>query len=289
MSRHLAALTALVALLAVSVIEGCGPTMSACSEANCGGCCDASGKCASGSTADSCGSGGARCSKCPTGAQCLQQVCTIIQGAGGGSSAAAGGAAAGGVASGGGMAAGGGVATGGGIASGGGVASGGGAATGGGTGGGVVNPGNCRVIANFTAPMASGLYKTNATKQAWISVFVAPSAPGSAFGIRGEAQLYRPLGATTFPISGTISPNTTFTACDECFLLSTLCDLGGANCMSTMLGRGGTYTFASATMNSLTGSAQNVVFQPWNLQTDTPVTSGEPCILIQNITYSATW
>jgi hypothetical protein len=42
-------------------------------------------------------------------------------------------------------------------------------------------------------------------------------------------------------------------------------------------------------MNSLTGSAQNVVFQPWNLQTDTPVTSGEPCILIQNITYSATW
>jgi hypothetical protein len=84
MRRSAVLFTVLSAILIVAVAQSCGPT---CSEANCGGCCDANGRCASGSTADLCGSLGARCTRCPMGAQCLQQVCTIVQGTGGGAPA----------------------------------------------------------------------------------------------------------------------------------------------------------------------------------------------------------
>ncbi|MDP3231434.1 MAG: hypothetical protein Q8N26_01570 [Myxococcales bacterium] len=264
-------------------VQGCGPTTSPCSEANCGGCCDATGRCASGSTPDLCGSAGARCAKCPTGAQCLQQVCTIIQGAGGGTTA--GGSAAGGTA--GGTAGG---ATAGGAATAGGNATAGGSATGGGTAGGMVNPGSCRVVNTFTAPMASGNYRANATTQVWFSEFVAPASVGSPLFIKGEAQLYRPLGMTpTFPLNGTISPQTLAKTCNECFILSTACDANGMNCAGTLLGRSGTYSFTGATMNSFSGNAQNVAFQHWDLQTDMPVNTAEPCIFIQSITFSSTF
>ena len=282
MRRSVVLFTVLSAILIVAVAQSCGPT---CSEANCGGCCDANGRCASGSTADLCGSLGARCTKCPMGAQCLQQVCTIVQGTGGG---AAGGAATGG--SGGAMGGGSGGGSAGGITAGG--AAGGMTAGGSATGGGA--PAGCRSIdlIESNSLMGGGTRTTNNGQQtAWFTAWAVPVSPGSPITLRLDVQIYRPLGTTPLlPARGSFSNSTRFTTCNECIQLANTCDLMGLNCVGgDMIALAGSYEFTSVSSNTLAANADNLLFRPWNLMLDTPRTSDTNCIYVRRLTFDARW
>jgi hypothetical protein len=289
MHRSVVLLSALSALLMVLIAQGCGA--GSCSEANCGGCCDANGRCASGSTPDLCGQAGARCSKCPNGAQCLQQVCTIVQGTGGGSgggtpmAGGAGGGASGGSTAGG--AAGGGV---GGGAAGGGVA--GGASAGGGSGGGA--PAGCTsidLIENLRI-RGGGVGPTSSGQQTgWSTAFWLPASVGSNLTLRIDAYVYRPVGTTpSLPITGTFTAASRFLTCDECLTLATACDLNGNACSGgDLIPRAGSYQFTQVASNALAGSAEHLLFRPWNLTTDAPRTSDSTCIYVRRLEFSATW
>jgi hypothetical protein len=283
MRRSVVLLSALSALLMLAIVQGCGA--ATCSEANCGGCCDPNGRCASGSTPDLCGSAGARCTKCPDGAQCLQQVCTIVQGAGGGSG---GGATSGGGAAGGSTA--GGTAGGSGVGGGGGGGAAGGVA-GGATGGGA--PPGCRPIDLIEANslMGGGTRPTMSGNQtAWFTAWAVPVSPGSLLTLRVDVQLYRPVGTTPMlPVVGTFSSSTRYSTCNECIQIANTCDSNGVNCMGDdMIALAGTYEFTAVSSNSLAGSFQNLVFRPWNLMDDTPITSTN-CLYVRTLTFSARW
>ncbi|MDX2013200.1 MAG: hypothetical protein SFW67_23595 [Myxococcaceae bacterium] len=286
MRRSVIFLSVLSTVLMLAIAQGCGA--STCSEANCGGCCDANGRCASGSTPDLCGKAGARCNKCPDGAQCLQQVCTIVQGTGGGTGGgmtAAGGAAGGST---GGGSAGGGAA--GGSTVGGGTA--GGGVAGGGSGGGA--PTGCRSIDLIEGSMLMGggtRTTMSGTQTAWFTAWPVPVSPGSNITLRLDVQLYRPVGTQPMlPVTGSFSSSTRFRTCDECIQLANTCDLVGDNCVGgNMIARAGSFQFTAASSNTLAGSFQHLLFRPWDLTTDMPVASDTNCIYVRSLTFDARW
>ncbi|MCA2979937.1 MAG: hypothetical protein INH41_22585 [Myxococcaceae bacterium] len=289
MRRSVLFLSAVSAFLMLAVAQGCGP--ATCSAMSCKGCCDASGRCDPGITAPLCGRDGSRCVQCPAGAQCLQQVCTIIQGAGGGSAGGAtagGGTTAGGAAGG---AAGGsaGGATAGGAA--GGSATGGGAA-GGSTGGGA--PAGCQTVDLIEGSMLRGggtRTTMSGTQTVWYTAWAVPASLGSPVALRVDVQLYRALGTTPIlPARGTFTTATRFSTCNECVQLATACNLQGENCAGgDMIPLAGSFEYTVATSNALAANFQHLVFRPWNLQTDMQRTNDSNCIYVRALRFDATW
>lgn len=292
------ALLAGLSLGAALSFSQCSP-VSTCSPSNCLGCCDANGRCATGSNATGCGKDGVQCVACAAGQQCLSNVCAVIINGGGGSSGTGGGTSgtgggtttAGGSAQGGGTVTAGGTASAGGSATGGGVATGGGAATGGGTGTG--GGSSCRVIAFIDGNPSGGVYQAtqSGSQMVWGVSFTAPSGGGQF--TRLNLQLYHPMGQVpTFPVNGAIPATTNFSTCNQCFQMAIACNANGTVCNGDYIATRGNYSFTSGVANTsagtFVGEATNLHFQAWDLANDQPV-NGQPCIDITRMTWNARW
>ena len=238
----------LIGFLAGLGLAACGTGNAMCTAATCGGCCDQTGKCQSGSSADACGVDGASCGRCGSGTTCQTGECRASNMGGG---------------------------TGGG--SGGGT---GGGSTGGGGGGG------CRVInslaggqsnlaiAEYRAfSMGSGHYN--------IASWGYPTG-GNPDGFRLEV-VYPNDNFPSLPVTGSYTSATRYRNCTVCGIYYEDCPTP-QNCTREFLAQGGSITVTRADpapAGRLQGNGTSVRFNEWDIMTDMP--SGTGCVIVNTL------
>lgn len=260
-----------VVLLLIGFLGGLGlaacGTNNACSAATCGGCCDQTGKCQSGATADACGLNGASCGRCGMGTTCMAGECRA--GTGGGGGGGTGGGTTGGGSGGG---------------SGGGT---GGGTTGGGSGGGATGGGGgCRVINTLAAGqsnLAIAEYRTftNGVGHYNIASWGYPTG-GNPDGFRLEV-VYPNDNFPTLPVTGNFTQATRYNTCTVCGIYYEDCPTP-ANCTREYLAQTGSITVTRADRGPagrLQGSGTSVRFNEWDVASDSP--SGTGCVIINSI------
>lgn len=253
-------------------LAACSGTTTTCSPSTCGGCCDSTGLCKPGVTADACGVDGETCGRCGSGTTCSQGACTASGtgggGGGGGGSSGGGGGATGG---GGGSTGGGGGSTGGG----------GGAATGGGSG-------SCRVVSSFgtesyKALEAGYLSFTQGVGHYHLVRWAQPV--GTSADVLALEVVY-PNDAPTpaAPFTQAIAA-VGYRACTVCAVFYDDCTGQPLRCGKTYLAQAGTVSMSEltrATEGRMTGSASNLRFVEWNLGTDVAVSNGA-CVEVARV------
>lgn len=254
-------------------VAACSPATTTCSAATCGGCCDATGKCQSGATAEACGQDGLSCGRCGTGTVCMAGECRASTTGGGGGTTGGG---TGGGTTGGGT---GGGTTGGGTGGGGTGGGTGGGATGGGAGGG----GGCRQLTMLATPQADLKAAEYLAFNGGASHYnYATWVYGNGDGLRLEV-VYPNDTFPTLPSTGTFTAATRYGNCSVCAIFNEGCDQAGV-CTAQYLAQGGSLTITRADRDSagrLAGSGSNLRFNQWDLQND--VAEGSGCVTITTV------
>lgn len=185
--------------------------------------------------------------------------------------------------------------TGGGTVVGGGMVA-GGAAVGGGSVSGGGAPSNCEVVGDLLNLNAMGTYRatTSGTQRNWRAGSVAQlSTPAGVQFASIRIDLYHALNMVpTFPLTRMIRPGGWLQSDEPIFFKAGDCDMMGDGCRLDFLAQSGSVTYSTGVANmasgTFAGEARNLVFQNWNLTTDTPVPNG-PCVTINRVSWNATW
>ncbi|MGV3621754.1 MAG: hypothetical protein ACO1OB_13095, partial [Archangium sp.] len=242
----------MLGVLGGAMFANCGPSAT-CSSATCGGCCDATGKCQSGTSIDACGINGETCGRCGANTNCARGTCEA-GGRGGGTGN-----------------------TGGGV----GTTGGGSGATGGGAGstGGGTGTTTCRQIASLPTPVGSELllqYRTFASNTGFYNFALwgyGTAIPYDA--IRVEVVYPNAETPVMPPVTRTFTGGG-YQACRLCAVFHEGCDMN-VECQKDYLAQQGTLTIDRADRASagrIVGSASNVRFVEWDLDNDRPIAGG---------------
>lgn len=236
----------LVGFVGGLVLSACSAPTT-CTAASCGGCCDSTGKCQSGATAEGCGLNGASCGRCGTGTVCQSGECRTGSTGGGGTTGGGGG---------------------------------GGGTTGGGTGGG----GGCRVITTLETSqnnLALAEYRTftngpgHYNYAGWVYL-----TTGNPDGFRLEVVYPNDVVP---PLTQNFT-NVGYQHCTICGIFYENCP-PQMTCGKEYLAQSGSVTITRADRSiagRIQGSASAVRFNEWNTTTDQAVPGGG-CVIATTI------
>ncbi len=217
-----------------AALASCGePAPTSCSATTCGGCCDATGRCLSGTAVDACGVEGQSCGRCGAGTTCQAGACAVDEGGGDGGSS------------------------------------------------------GCRQIASVSLPASNELlleYRRFASDTGFYNFALWGVGAGTSPFDAVRVEVVYPDGQSplTPPLSQSFSAQG-YQACLVCMLYQEGCDDTG-QCARTYLAQAGSVSISRADRaeaGRIIGSATNVRFNQWNIETDTAV--GSACVEVGSI------
>lgn len=238
----------------------CGTPAPACSSANCGGCCDQTGKCQSGTTADACGGNAVSCGRCGTGTVCQQGECRAGT-TGGGSGGGTGGGTGGG--------------------SGGGTGTGGGSVGGGSGGGGCTVYNMLEVSQNNLALAEYRSFSANNGHYNYAGWLYLTATNPDSFRLE---VVYPNDVVPQFPYTENFTAATRYRNCVACGIFYEDCAPMATACTRQYLAQSGSITITRAdraAAGRIVGSGTSLRFNEWDIGTDT--SAGTRCIIVNTV------